>query len=152
MRPTFGSASAYGVGLCAAAMAAAIGCGDGVRISLQLSTAVGGDPPADASELQSITVLIDNGELNDRESFAINRNEQVLVPQMSVDKSKPFFMEVWGCNRDTCELEDVNLRGCTVQALDVRDQVNETVVVQITMYDFRDDTLRQCPAIGQAAP
>lgn len=126
-----------------------IACGDGVRISLQLSTAQNGNPEADASELRSLTVLIDNGEINDRESFALNREEQVLVPQMSVDKTKPFFMEVWGCERDTCELEDVNLRGCTVQALDVRNQVNETVVVEMTMYDFRDDTLRLCPAIGQ---
>ena len=126
------------------------GCGEGVRISLQLSTAQGGTPEADASNLRSLTVLIDNGEINDRESFALNRDEQVLVPPMSVDKTVPFLMEVWGCELDTCELEDVKVRGCTVQALDVRNQVNETVVVEMSMYDTSDDTLRLCPAIGGA--
>jgi hypothetical protein len=132
-----------------ALLAPVMGCGDGVRISLQLSTAQNGNPPAVASELRSLTVLIDNGEINDRESFEINREEQVLVPEMSVDKTKVFFMEVWGCElADQCELEDVILRGCTVEGLDVRNQSGETVIVEMTMYDTRDDTLRLCPSIG----
>jgi hypothetical protein len=130
-------------------LALVAGCGDGVRISLQLSTAQNGNPPAVASELRSLTVLIDNGEINDRESFEINREEQVLVPEMSVDKTKVFFIEVWGCElAEQCELEDVILRGCTVEGLDVRNQSGETVIVEMTMYDTRDDTLRLCPSIG----
>ena len=125
-----------------------VACDDGVEISLQLRTVTNGTPPADASALQTLTVILDNGEINDRESFVLNRADQVVVPPMSVDRSKPFNVEVWGCNRDSCEEADVILRGCTPNALDVRDR-NDTVVVTIEMHDFRDNDLRQCPGIGQ---
>lgn len=129
-------------------MALAPGCDDGVRLSLQLRTAENGDPVADASALRTLTVIVDNGAINDRESFQLNRADQVLVPPMSVDRATPFNVEVWGCNRDTCDEADVTLRGCTPTALDVRDR-SDTVIVTIEMHDFRDNALRQCPALTQ---
>ena len=136
---------------CLVALAAAVlmiaACGDGVDISLQLRTAQNRTPAADASLLRSLTVIIDNGDIEDRASFALNRADQVAVPPLSVDRTAPFNIEVWGCNREACDAADVILRGCTPTALDVSDR-DDTVVVAIEMHDFRDDALRRCPGIG----
>lgn len=147
MRRTSGSV-ALAAFLCVAALPLA--CDDGVRLSLQLRTAAAGDPVPDASALQTLTVIVDNGvDAPDGVSFEINRAEQVLVPPLAITKETPFNMEVWGCNRDTCNEPDVKLRGCTPTALNVSDR-SDTVIVAIEMRDFLDDILQQCPGVRAA--
>lgn len=129
---------------------AATGCDAGVRISLQLRTAADGEPPADASQLKTLTVFINNGEIKDHETLELDLNAPVVVPPLDVDRTKPFQIEVWACNRDDqCEKDDIILRGCTPADLDVRALPDsKAVVVIIEMYDKRDDVLARCRDIS----
>jgi hypothetical protein len=122
-------------------------CDGGVSISLQLRTAANSDPVADASGLRSLTVIIDNGESNERSTLELDRAAQIPLPPLSVDRNQPFHIEVWGCNRSLCEEADVILRGCTTEPIDVA-QSDDTETVTMLMYDFRDDVLGQCPGLS----
>lgn len=132
-----------------AASLATAGCGGPLRILINMTIDRNADPVPDPTNLRTITVIMDNGEVNDRVSFELNREDQVQAPEMSVDKTLPFNIEVWACERETCLREDVIMQGCTPTPLDFTDKTdNKTEPVPMPMYDFRDNALRQCPGIG----
>lgn len=122
-------------------------CDGGAIISLQLRTAENGTPPADASQLRGLTVIIDDGDQSDRHSFELDHSQQVTLPPLSVARSAALQIEAWGCTRSSCEQADVTLRGCTVDPIDVSER-RDTVVVSLQMHDINDRALANCPGVS----
>lgn len=124
-------------------------CGGGVEVSLQLKPAVDQDTrePFDTSALQSLAILLaaEGREKPDEVRVVLDRKKQVPLDGITVDKSRPFTIDVWGCEApEACGRVNVVFRGCTPEALDLHDTEGAVPVV-IQMHPVDDPRLASCP-------
>lgn len=128
----------------------AAGCGGGVEISLQLRPAVDDSTGQlfDTSALRSLTItLTPEGATPDELGIVLDRARQVPLDGITVDKSRPFSIDVWGCEDPAvCGRADVAFRGCTPEPLDFRTK-DGTVPVVIQLHPVDDPRLAACPAL-----
>jgi len=118
-------------------------CEEGVQVSLQLKRA----PGVDTASAQSLTITLASAAASDRIPIALDRDEQVQLPELEVDATVPFSIDVWACTSETaCTEGDVVFRGCTDGVVDLS---QEKGVVPLTIVMHRSDAaaLAVCPAL-----
>jgi hypothetical protein len=124
------------------------GCSSGLEVSLQIQR--GTDQFGNAvstAALQTLTITFENEDGKDQFTIPINRDEQVELPALTVDKTKPFTVDVWGCaTTPECGLNDVELRGCTPEdePIDATERV-DPLPITIRLLPANDETLERCP-------
>jgi hypothetical protein len=116
-------------------------------VSLQLQPGVDdAGVKTDTSPIKRLHILLadkdgDQGELD----FEIDRTKQQKLPEVTVEKDKPFTVDVWGCNDgDACERADVTFHGCAAVDLSAQDG-GEAVPVVIPIFPEGDPHVDGCP-------
>jgi hypothetical protein len=123
-------------------------CGGGIRVSLQLQPGISRvtNEPVDTSSIRTLTITFANdaGE-SDQQTIVLDRTKQLKLAALTVDKTRPFTVDVWGCaTLDSCELDEVAFRGCTPSPLDYS-KLEGDVVLPIELLEATDTRLERCP-------
>lgn len=140
MRRSFRPAAALTGALAIAA------CGP-VEITLQLRAGVNSDDlRADTSAIETVRIVLadETGE-QDNLVLPVVRDKPEQLPDVAVERSRPFSVDVWGCTVEgRCNPADVVFRGC--QLVDLSEQAfGSRHVIPVDVIEADDVKVRECP-------
>jgi hypothetical protein len=118
-----------------------------MEITLQLRPGVNSNNErTDTAPIETLRVILadEDGEQNNLE-FKIDRDQQRSIPDIEVEKSKPFSIDVWGCaNADGCGEADRGFRGCQLVDLSQQDYGTKHPI-PIDIVEAEDPLVEGCP-------